>query len=126
MSDRIKAADYARKAVKRPKYGNRKVTVDGVKFDSKREADRWASLCKLQAAGEISNLERQVRIPLIGRDGPILTPTGRQAVYVADFTYVDWSLNGAKVIEDSKGFETPEFKLKRAILKAQGLEILTT
>lgn len=126
MSERIKAADYATKVAKRPKYGNRKVTVDGIKFDSKREADRWLVLRDRERKGEIAKLERQVRIPLMGRDGPILTPTGRQAVYVADFTYVDWALDGAKITEDAKGFETPEFKLKRAILKAQGVEILTT
>jgi hypothetical protein len=111
---------------KRSKYGNRKVTADGIKFDSAKEAKRWGELRFLEQAGEISNLKRQVRIPLIGRDGPILTPTGRQSFYVADFTYVDWRLNGANVVEDSKGFETPEFKLKRAILAAQAVEILTT
>ena len=123
----MKASEYIRPGkAKRSKYGNKRVTVAGIKFDSQREASRWASLCKLQEAGEISNLERQVRIPLIGRDGPILTPTGRQLFYVADFTYVDWALKGAKIIEDSKGMETDIFKLKRAILKAQGVEILTT
>ena len=113
--------------MKRPnKYGAEPTVLDGVRFHSKKEAKRWAELCLLERAGEIGNLERQVEIPLVGRDGPILTPTGRQAHYIADFTYVDWRLNGVKVIEDAKGAETPEFRLKRAILRAQGVEVSTS
>lgn len=108
------------------KYGNRKVTRNGLKFDSKREADRWDQLFLLEAAGEISGLRRQVKIALKGSKGPILTPTGRQAYYIADFVYTDNRLPGVEVVEDSKGYETPEFKLKRAILAADGVEILTT
>lgn len=107
-----------------PKYRNTRVKVDGITFDSKREAARYGQLLILQGAGQISDLERQVKIPLQGRDGPILTPTGRQMHYVADFRYVDNKQNGQVVIEDAKGFETPEFKLKRAILAAQGVKIV--
>jgi hypothetical protein len=107
-----------------PKYRNTRVKVDGITFDSKREAARYGQLLILQGAGQISDLERQVKIPLHGRDGPILTPTGRQMHYVADFRYVDNMQGGAVVVEDAKGFETPEFKLKRAILAAQGVKIV--
>lgn len=112
--------------MKRPtKYGNRKTTVDGLTFDSAREARRWAELRLLERAGEITDLERQVRIRLIGADGePIrFRPSNRPATYVADFTYRDRS--GREVIEDAKGFETPEFRLKRAVLAAQGVEVVT-
>lgn len=111
---------------KQPKYGNKRVTRHGITFDSKREADRYTYLLSLQKSGDITNLERQVRIPLAGKNGPILTPTGRQSYYVADFTYVDWRIGAVKVIEDAKGYPTEVFKLKRAIMSAQGLEIKTT
>ena len=117
----------ARPFTKRTKYGSKTVKRDGITFHSKKEADRWSQLKLLEKAGRITNLERQVKIPLWGRDGPVMTDKGtRQRTYVADFTYVDWDLNGVKVIEDSKGFETPEFKLKRAILEAQNVSLLIT
>jgi hypothetical protein len=112
--------------VRRAKYGNKRVKFQGVTFDSIAERDRFIALSQLQREGHISNLERQVKIPLQGKRGPILTPTGRQAYYVADFTYVDWREDGVKIIEDKKGMQTPEFKLKRAILAAQGIEIRVT
>lgn len=104
------------------KYGAQRAVVDGTAFASKREARRWAELLLLQRAGEITDLRRQVKIGMEGRDGPILTQTGRKAAYVADFTYVD-PRNGCLVIEDAKGFPTPEYKLKRAILAAMGITI---
>lgn len=110
----------------RNKYRAQSITVDGIRFDSKREATRWQELLLLQRAGEISNLERQVRIPLHGRDGIATHKSGQQAVYVCDFVYVDWRLNGAKVYEDAKGVETDVFKLKRAILGQQGIEVVTS
>jgi hypothetical protein len=112
---------------KRSKYGAKRTTVDGINFDSAKEARRWMQLRQLEMGGEITNLERQVKIPLFGRDGPIMTNGGtRQRTYVADFKYVDWRLNGVTVIEDSKGMETPEFKLKKAILAAQNVSLLIT
>lgn len=125
MTERITAAQFKRPA-KKSKYGNKRVTRHGIKFDSKREADRYTILLARQRNGDITNLERQVKIPLIGKAGPILTPTGRQAHYIADFSYVDWSIGGVKVIEDAKGYPTEVFKLKRAILKAQNIDITET
>lgn len=108
------------------KFGNVPTEVDGIKFDSLKEAHRWGVLKLLEKAGLIRDLKRQVRIPLEGRDGPIkFQPSNRKAVYVADFTYHDVP-KGVDVIEDSKGFQTPEFKLKRAVLAAQGVEIILT
>jgi hypothetical protein len=112
-------------AARRHKYGAESTTLDGIRFASKAEAKRWAELCLLERAGEITGLERQVPIPLQGQDGPILTPTGRPATYVADFAYVD-NRTGEKVYEDRKGVQTPEFKLKRAILAAQGVKVALT
>lgn len=111
---------------RRNKYGARKTVVDGLTFDSAKEARRWQELCLLQKAGEIAGLERQVRIPLYGRDGFLIFPSGRQAVYVCDFKYVDWRRGGEIVYEDAKGVETDVFKLKRAILGQQGVEVTVT
>ncbi len=105
------------------KFGAKKATVGAEKFSSKLEAKRWGELVYLQLGGAIRDLQRQVKFPLIGRDGPILTPTGRQAHYVADFLYVD-ARSGLEVVEDAKGYPTPEYKLKRAILAAQGVAIV--
>ena len=104
------------------KYHAKPIEVDGIKFASRREAKRWGQLQLLHRGGEITDLRRQVKFALIGRDGPILTPTGRQAHYVADFVYID-RRNGLETIEDSKGAKTPEYSLKRAILAAQGITI---
>lgn len=131
MTERIKAADYLAQIAQTPetkgnKYNAQRVEYDGFTFDSKAEADRWRQLKLLQSAGEICGLKRQVSIPLFGRDGPIMTDSGKnQRTYKADFVYVDNAL-GVTVIEDKKGVETPEFKLKKAILAAQGMEILLT
>lgn len=104
----------------------RTTTADGITHDSKTEAQRWEQLKLLQAAGEICGLRRQVSIGLVGRDGPIMTDSGRQQrVYKADFVYVDNAL-GITVIEDRKGHETEVFNLKKAILAAQGIEIHIT
>ncbi|MCA0905144.1 DUF1064 domain-containing protein [Ruegeria marisrubri] len=111
---------------KRRVRGAQRTTVDGIAFDSKAEADRWCELSLLQRAGKISGLRRQVEIPLEGRDGPIMTDTGKQQrVYRADFVYVDHAL-GCQVIEDRKGHATDVFNLKKAILAAQGIEVVLT
>lgn len=115
------------KVAARRKYRNNITVVDGIRFDSAREAHRWAALRLLQKGGLIRDLRRQVRIPLRGENGEPLrfVPSGRAAFYVADFAYHDIP-KGLDVIEDAKGFETKEFKLKRAILAAQGVEIILT
>lgn len=47
------------------KYKNTKINVDGMTFDSKKEAKRYQELSLLQKAGEISGLQTQVRYVLI-------------------------------------------------------------
>lgn len=104
--------------------GARRSQLDGESFDSRREMRRWAILCMMAKARPplISDLRRQVRIALHGRDGPILTPTGRQMHYVADFVYRDLT-TGREVIEDAKGHRTEVYVMKRAILAAQGVMV---
>lgn len=106
----------------RSKYGAVRTNVSGLSFDSRKEAGRYAELRLLEMAGEISELTRQVPIELHGRDGPLLTPTGRVKRYVADFRYIE-NRTGLTIWEDAKGFKTPEYEMKKAVLKAQGIEV---
>lgn len=128
MTNRMTAAQFnAKKPAKPSKYRAKRTTQDGINFDSKKEAARWEQLKILERAGDIGGLERQVAFPLWGKIGPIMTDSGkRQRTYVADFRYVDWRIGGAIVVEDSKGMQTPEFKLKKAILAAQNITLLIT
>lgn len=98
------------KPKKQPKYHNKKVVVDGIKFDSKREANRYQELKILERAGKISDLRLQVPFELIPSqrvDGKVVE---RSWVYVADFVYTQ---DGNQVIEDSKGMVTREYVAKR-------------
>lgn len=97
----------------RSKYRSRKVTVDGVTFDSKKELNRWRELRQLERAGEITQLQRQVRFELIPSqriDGKVIE---RSCNYIADFTYYK---NGEYIVEDTKGFKTAEYVIKRKLM----------
>lgn len=129
MADRMTVAELraaqAGSEDRRRVRGAQRTESDGVEFASKREARRWGELCLLQKAGQIACLERQVPIELQGQNGPIPTPTGRPMRYVADFRYID-QRSGLTVIEDAKGHETDTFRMKRAILAAMGIEVVTS
>lgn len=83
------------------KYGASGVTIDGHYFPSKAEGRRYQQLKALLAQGEISALELQPRFPIY-IDGKLVT------TYVADFRYHDTQLQ-EQVVEDVKGFKTPEY-----------------
>ncbi len=122
---RITAAQFrngGKKGTKRVKNAKR-VTVDGIEFHSKRESQRYLYLKSRQNAGEICKLELQVPYDLMGKSGPILTPTGRRMRSIIDFRYVDWSREGRTILEDSKGWQTEVSKIKLAILAAQGIHV---
>lgn len=107
------------------KYGNHKVeTEDGV-FDSRKEARRNAELQLLEQAGEIHDLRRQVRFELIPaqREPDEIGPRGgvkkgkvieKACEYCADFVYID--ADGNQVVEDTKGFRTKEYRIKRKLM----------
>lgn len=95
------------------KYHSTPTEVNGIRFDSKREANRWAELRILERAGKIQKLKRQVKyllIPSQYRDGKCIE---REASYIADFVYIK---DGRLVVEDCKGFRTPEYKIKRKLM----------
>ena len=95
------------------KYHSTPTEVNGIRFDSKREANRWAELRLMERAGQIQKLKRQVRyllIPSQYRDGKCVE---RECSYLADFVYIK---DGRLVVEDCKGFRTPEYKIKRKLM----------
>lgn len=103
------------------KYNNRKTTVEGIAFDSKREAARYSELKMLALAGEITDLELQKRFELVPKQ-----QGERSVVYVADFVYRD-SRSGALVVEDTKGCRTKEYIIKRKLmLHRYGIKITET
>ncbi len=93
------------------KYGNIKTVIDGITFDSRKEAARFCELKLLQRAGKIDGLTCQVpfEVRLNGE---------KICVYVADFRYLDLETTGY-VIEDVKGMRTPVYKLKKRLVEAQ-------
>ncbi len=108
----------------RTKYGSRKVTRDGETFDSVKEYRRFCELSLLQRAGAITDLQRQVEFELIPaqrepdtigvRGGVKKGKTIELAVkYVADFVYKE---NGKTVVEDTKGFKTKDYIIKRKLM----------
>ena len=136
------------------KYGNKKVELNGIIYDSKKEANRHQELLMLERAGEISDLERQKKFVLIPAqyeftaqekfshsDLPITFVTDiakfdfvksafkkvkkkcieRECAYIADFVYKE---NGKTVVEDTKGFRTKDYILKRKMmLHVHGIRI---
>ena len=121
----------------RNKYGNRKITVDGVTFDSKKEAARYRELKLLERAGKISFLELQAKYVLIPaqrapssdtykrgpnkgkpKPGKLLE---KECSYIADFSYLR---DGRFVVEDTKGVRTEVYKIKRKLmLERYGIQI---
>jgi len=101
------------------KYHSVKTTIDGIKFDSKKEANRYLELKLLEQADAIQDLRMQVAFPLIKK-----SPYGREIKYIADFTYYE---DGKLVVEDSKGFRTDVYKLKKRLMaETYGIEIRET
>lgn len=100
------------------KYNSTKVTLDGIKFDSKKEARRYKELKLLERAGEIKDLKLQPRYTLqesFKHEGATI----RKIVYVADFQYEE--KDGQLVVEDTKGYRTETYKLKKKLfLKRYG------
>ena len=100
------------------KYRNVKTEINGIVFDSKKEATRYSELKVLERTGYISKLELQYRFPLQVNGVNVCT-------YVADFYYLDKS--GREVVEDTKGLKTAMYRLKAKLMIAcYGLRILET
>lgn len=107
------------------KYHSKKVTIGGETFDSTKEYRRFCELKLLQRAGKIKDLQRQVKFVLIPaqrepdeigvrggvKKGKIIE---QECAYIADFVYVNDK--GEKVVEDTKGFKTKDYTIKRKLM----------
>lgn len=94
------------------KYHAKKTVVDGIEFDSAKEAKRYVKLRDMQEAGRIRGLRLQVPFEIL----PSFECDGvkyRGMRYVADFVYYR---DGKVVVEDCKGFKTPEYKMKKKLM----------
>ena len=90
------------------KYRARRVTTaDGHSFPSQIEANRWGQLQQLQAAGHLSELSRQPKVLL----------TRAAIVYHPDFKYLE---AGRWIYEETKGFETEDYKIKKKLWTVYG------
>lgn len=97
------------------KYKAIKTEVDGVKFDSRKEARRYQDLKLMEKSGAISELTLQPNFRIEFNGVKICD-------YRADFKYIE---NGKEIFEDSKGMKTPVYKLKKKLVFAlYGVEIL--
>lgn len=103
------------------KYHAKKTVIDGITFDSKKEAMRYKELKALERVGKIDMLELQPRFELqesFKHEGKTI----RKIEYVADFIYRDLSTLEL-VVEDVKGVKTDVYKLKKKLfLKRYGSE----
>lgn len=95
------------------KYGSRKVTRDGMTFDSQKEYRRFCELRLLERAGKVKDLQRQVKFELIPSQRIGGKVVERACNYIADFVYTE---NGKKVVEDTKGFKTTDYIIKRKLM----------
>jgi hypothetical protein len=107
------------KPVGESKYGNKFTETGGVKFRSKKEAQRYEDLLLVEKSGDITGLALQVKMPI--------DINGRHICnYYADFVYTDVKA-GKVIVEDCKGMRTPLYKLKKKLVEAQyGVTILET
>lgn len=124
--------------IRRAKYSNQKVNVNGEVYDSKKEFFRNCELVEMEKAGEISALRRQVKFELLPAQREISMEVYKsgprkgerkpgkiieQALsYVADFVYYR---DGKMVVEDTKGVRTRDYIIKRKLmLYFHGIQIV--
>ena len=105
------------------KYNNVKTVIDGITFDSKKEAKRYSELKLLEKANLIGSLQLQVKFELIPtQKGGIRTELAMK--YIADFVYYDLGKYTAPmIIEDVKGIKTRDYIIKRKLMKFNGFEV---
>lgn len=95
------------------KYRAKKTEIDGIKFDSKKEAKRYIALKELEKKGNIGKLILQPRFLLqegFRKNGKAY----RKIEYVADFMYEQ---DGKLIVEDVKGIKTDVYKLKQKLFE---------
>jgi hypothetical protein len=112
MSRHEYLASIAKQEKKRGnKYGAKKTVIDGITFDSQREAEVYCDLCRLEKAGKIRDFTRQRKFEL--------TINGQRiGSYKADFAFTDIEQGGRLRVVDVKGVITRDFRRVQKIMKA--------
>lgn len=107
------------------KYQNHRIELDGLKFDSKKEAQRYKVLKLMEKDGLIEQLKCQVAFVLA--EGVRFANEERKKPalrYFADFVYTQ---NGSYIVEDVKSKTTrslPEYRIKKHLMMSvHGIEI---
>lgn len=105
------AAEYREMTAQKPqsKYKAVKTTVDGITFDSKREAERYCELLILCRTGQIKGLQTQVKYELVPKQAD-----ERAVTYTVDFDYYEGEKH---VAEDVKGKITQQYVIRRKLFK---------
>ena len=98
----------------RNKFGAKKITIGGRTFDSKKEARRAETLAMQEQFGIIHGLEFQKSFELQEAYTNNKGEKIRAITYKADFVY---TMQGRRIVEDCKGFRTPEYKLKKKLFE---------
>ena len=111
------------------KYNSRKTVVNGIPFDSQKEACRFGELLLLLKAKKIKDRKLQPEFTL---QEAFKTPEGeavRAVRYRADFSYLRPVREGVdtrweRVVEDVKGYKTKEYEIKRKLLLGLGVKVV--
>lgn len=114
MSEHMSRQQYRAETTKKKrgnKYGAKRTVVDGISFDSKREAEVYSDLKLLERKGSISGFERQRKFNLIV-NGEII------GTYKADFAFIDHDQDGRLRVVDVKGVVSREFSRTQKHIKA--------
>lgn len=96
---------------KRGKFGNIPTVVDNIRFDSRKEANRYCELRNLAKTGQITGFIADKRLLCY----PLVVNNVYIAKYEADFSYYE---DGQLIIEDVKGAKTREYIMKRRLMVA--------
>lgn len=99
------------------KYRNKKTKVDGITFDSKKEAAHYQKLKFMESQGLIFKLQCQVKFDFVINGFALrYVDSNRVLKYIADFEY--FTPNGERKIVDVKGMKTRDYLIKRALMLA--------
>lgn len=99
--------------MKPSKYYNNKTEVDGIVFDSLKEANYYCELKLLKQAKLITGFERQVTFklqPSFRRRNKSYTAITYRADFVVHYP------DGHTEVIDVKGYQTKEYKIKKKML----------
>lgn len=106
---------YFKGLSKRNKYNARKSVVDGIEFDSQKEAKRYSELKLMEKAGIIEQLVLQPKYTLQPKF-KLNGKTHRAITYQADFEYTQ---DSQRIVEDVKGYKTRAYNLKKKMFMYQ-------